>query len=333
MPVELLLEIGTEEIPSGYLEEGLNNMKGLAESLLKENRIPISGDLVTYCTPRRLVLAGTGIAEKQDNIIQKVTGPPKKAAFDKDGSPTKAALGFANKHDMSVHDLQIIETPRGEYLYVKREIAGRPTIEVLSEILPELISGLPWPKSMRWGDVGFQFVRPVHWILALLDGKVIPFETAGVKSGNLSKGHRFMAPGTVEIIGIEDYLEKMNASFVMVNQEARKREIQTQVDEKAKEISGTPMDDSGLVATVSNLVEFPSAMYGSFDKGFLDLPDPVLITAMREHQKYFAIRDNKGKLMPHFVAVNNTTARDESIVRKGHERVLRARPFHVPCER
>ena len=325
MPVELLLEIGTEEIPSGYLEEALNNMKGLAESYLKENRVPISGSFTTYCTPRRLVLTATGIGEKQDDITQEVTGPPRQAAFDKEGNPTKAALGFAKKHDMSVDDLRIIETPRGEYLYIKKEITGRPTIEVLSEFLPKLISEIPWPKSMRWGDVGFQFVRPVHWVLALLDGIVIPFEVAGVKSGNLSMGHRFMAPGAIEIRGIEDYFRKMKDSYIMVDQEVRKKEIEKQVNKKAGDISGTPMEDADLVAIVSNLVEFPSAMNGSFDKNFLDLPDPVLITAMREHQKYFAIRDSSGKLMPHFVAVNNTIARDESVVRKGHERVLRAR--------
>jgi glycyl-tRNA synthetase beta chain len=325
MSVEFLLEIGTEEIPSGYLDNALDDLKRLAESYLEKNRIKFSGGLFTSGTPRRLVLFGKEIAERQEDLIQEVTGPPKKAAYDKEGRPSKAAIGFAVKYGISVDDLQVVNTVKGEYLYIKREIPGRPTSEVLSEILPQVISEIPWPKSMRWGDIAFPFVRPVHWILALLDGTVIPFETAGVKSGNRTMGHRFMTPLAMEISGLRDYFQKMKDSFVMINQEDRRKEIEGEVLRKAKEVSGIPMKDMELVKTVSNLVEYPSAVCGAFDKRFLDLPDPVLITVMKKHQKYFAIQDKKGKLMPYFVAVNNTVARDESVVRKGHERVLRAR--------
>ncbi|MDB9822644.1 glycine--tRNA ligase subunit beta [Deltaproteobacteria bacterium] len=325
MTVEFLLEIGTEEIPSDYLDNALTDLKRLAESYLEENRIPLAGELFTYGTPRRLVLFCNEIAEKQEDMLQEVTGPPKKAAYDQEGNPTKAAIGFAGKHGISVDDLQVVETPKGEYLHVKREIMGRPTGDVLSEILPRLLSETPWPKSMRWGDVGFSFVRPVHWILAILDGRVIPFEAAGVKSGNITRGHRFMSPRELEIKDLTDYFQNIKDNSVMINQEDRRNEIESEVIKKAKEVSGIPMEDPELVVTVSNLVEFPSAVCGSFDKEFLELPDPVLITAMRKHQKYFAIQDQNGKLIPHFVAVNNTLARDESVVRKGHERVLRAR--------
>ncbi|MBW2609154.1 MAG: glycine--tRNA ligase subunit beta [Deltaproteobacteria bacterium] len=325
MPAELLIEIGTEEIPSDYLENGLRELKRLTETCLKENRIHQSGGLNVYGTPRRLVLIGKEIADRQEDMVQEVTGPPKKAAYDQEGNPTKAALGFAKKHGVSVDDLQSVETPKGEYLHVKLKIPGRPTSEILTEIFPKLITDIPWPKSMRWGDIGVPFVRPIHWVLALLGGEVIPMDAAGVRSGNKTRGHRFMAPRAMEIKDLQDYLQKMKESSVIIDQAERRILVQKEVIKKAKTVSGIPMEDPELLTKVANLAEFPSAVCGGFDKAFLDLPDPVLITAMKEHQKYFAIKDKDGRLMPNFVAINNTKARDESIVRKGHERVLRAR--------
>lgn len=325
MAGELLLEIGTEEIPAGYLDRGLDELKRLAESYLKENRIRVDADLEVCGTPRRLVLIGKAIADEQEEVVREVTGPPKKVAFDGEGNPTKAALGFAEKQAVSVEDLAILDTPKGEYVYVKRTIPGRPTREVLSEILPKVITEIPWPKSMRWGLVGFPFVRPIHWILALFDGGVVPFELAGVTSGNATKGHRFMAPRTLEINSLEDYLRKMKENSVVIDRRERERSVKKMVEAAAGRAKGIPMDDPELLSTVSNMVEYPSAVCGGFDRAFLDLPGPVLITAMREHQKYFALQDKEGRLMPNFVAVNNTLARDESVVMKGHERVLRAR--------
>jgi glycyl-tRNA synthetase beta chain len=322
---ELLLEIGTEEIPSGYLESGLKELRRLAESYLRDNRIEMEGGLYTYGTPRRLVLVGKAIADRQEDTIQELTGPPKKTAFDEEGNPTKAAFGFAKKQGVSVDELQLLETPKGEYLHFKRKMPGRPTIELLSEILPELIANIPWPKSMRWGTGGFSFVRPIHWVLALFNGEVISFEVAGVRSGNKSRGHRFMAPQIMEIDDLQDYLRKMNEGSVVIDQREREGEVEKAISTAAKTVSGTPMRDPELLSTVANMVEYPSAICGGFDKAFLNLPDPVLITAMKEHQRYFPIRDREDRLMPNFVAVNNTIARDEYIVRKGHERVLRAR--------
>ena len=322
---ELLLEIGTEEIPSEYLEQGLQELRQLAESYLRDNRIEMKEGLVTFGTPRRLVLVGRAIADKQEDMVQEMTGPPKKAAFDEQGNPTKAAFGFAKKQGVSVDELQTIETPKGEYLYVKRTMPGRHTREILSEALPELIASIPWPKSMRWGHETFSFVRPIHWVLALFSGEVIPFEVAGVRSGDKTKGHRFMAPHTMKIHDLQDYLEKMKESFVIIDQTEREGEVEKAAVAAAKTVSGTILRDPELLSTVANMVEFPSAVCGSFDEEFLDLPDPVLITPMKKHQRYFSICDQDGRLMPHFVAVNNTIARDESVVRKGHERVLRAR--------
>nr|MBC8461251.1 glycine--tRNA ligase subunit beta [Deltaproteobacteria bacterium] len=322
---DLLLEIGTEEIPSTYLNRGLEEFGHLAKDYLRENRIVVEGSISTYGTLRRLVLVGKAIADKQEDTIQEITGPPKKAAFDKQGNPTKAAFGFAKKQGVSVEELQLLDTPKGEYLYVKRKIPGRPTIDLLSEFLPELIANIPWPKSMRWGSGGFSFVRPIHWMVAIFDGKVIPFEVAGVRSGNKTRGHRFMASQFIEVGDLQDYLRKMTKSSVIIDRREREGKVEESVIKAAKKISGTPIEDPELLSIVTNMVEFPSAICGSFDKSFLNLPDPVLITSMREHQRYFSIRDQEGRLMPNFVAINNTIARDESIVRKGHERVLQAR--------
>jgi len=322
---ELLLEIGTEEIPSDYLENGLKELKRLAELYLKDNRIEIEGGLHTYGTPRRLVLAGKSIADTQEDTIQEITGPPQRAAFDEEGNPTKAAFGFAKKQGVSVDELQLLETPKGVYLYIKRKMPGRLTITILSEVLPKLIANIPWPKSMRWGSEEFSFVRPIHWVLALFNGNIIPFEVAGITSGTQTRGHRFMAPQSMEIEGLEDYLQKMNESSIIIDQKEREERVEKAVITAAKTVSGLPVIDPELLFTVTNMVEFPSAICGGFDKAFLALPDPVLITAMKEHQRYFSVRDREGNLMPNFVAVNNTVARDESIVIRGHERVLQAR--------
>ena len=325
MMAELLLEIGTEEIPAGYLESGLRELKRLAGECLKENRIDLAGGLDVYGTPRRLVLMGKGVSEKQKDLIQEVTGPPKKVAYDKNGVPTRAAEGFAKKQGVSVEELKTIETPKGEYLFVKQEIPGRPTLEILSERLSGIIGEIPWPKSMRWGEVGFPFVRPVHWILCLFDGRVVPFEMAGVQSGSTTFGHRFMGPEKVSVSNIADYLKVMAGAFVILDPRERQRVVVKAARDAAASVGGVPADDPELVQTVANLTEYPTAVCGGFEKAFLDLPDVVLITAMREHQKYFAVTDEKGALMPNFVAVNNTKTRDESIVCRGHERVLRAR--------
>jgi glycyl-tRNA synthetase beta chain len=322
---ELLLEIGTEEIPSGYLENGINVLRELAEAFCSENSIKVKERLSSYGTPRRLVLFGKDVAEKQDDKVEEVVGPPRKVAYDKDGLPTKAAEGFAARQSVAVEDLNSIQTPKGEYVYVKKDIPGKPTREILAGGLPKIIADIPWPKSMRWGRVDFVFTRPIHWILALFDGQVIPFEIAGVRSGNCSRGHRFMAPATVTVAGFEEYLHKMRAGYVVIGQREREERVKVVAREAAESVEGAPAEDPELVATVANLVEYPSAVCGGFDVAFLELPAAVLITSMKEHQKYFAVYDAQGTLMPYFVAVNNTIARDESVVRRGHERVLRAR--------
>ncbi|MBW1790316.1 MAG: glycine--tRNA ligase subunit beta [Deltaproteobacteria bacterium] len=325
MVAELLLEIGTEEIPSGYLEKGLSEFRRLAEESLKENRIDRAGGLFTFGTPRRLVLIGKAIAEKQEDLVQEVTGPPVGVAYDEQGRPTKAAQGFARKQGLDVNNLERIETPKGEYLFAKRHVPGRNTAEILEEVFPELISRIPWPKSMRWGTVGYSFVRPIHWVVALFGGKPLSFDVAGVRSGDTTRGHRFMAPDALPVYDVEDYLQKTRRSYVLIDQKEREDILAKAVVEAAASVGGIPSDDPELLATNANLTEYPSVVCGGFDEAFLSIPDPVLITAMKSHQKYFAVHGEEGRLMPNFVAVNNTLTKDPDVVRRGHERVLRAR--------
>jgi glycyl-tRNA synthetase beta chain len=322
---EFLLEIGTEEIPSGYIEDGLRELKRLMEVRLAEQRIDVGPGFAACGTPRRLVLSGRAIGARQPDTVREITGPPAKAAYDDRGNPTRAARGFAAKHGVPVEKLESIETPRGAYVFVRMEVPGRPASDVLAEIVPGVIRDLPWPKSMTWSDIGFHFTRPIHWLVALLDGEVIPFEVAAVRSGRTTRGHRFMSPEEFEVTGVEDYFERMPKARVMVSQEDRRSEVVRLAGEAAASVFGEADLAPELVATVANLVEYPSAVCGSFDRAFLDLPDPVIITPMAEHQRYFAVRDSEGRLMPNFVAINNTLARNPDVVRRGHERVLRAR--------
>lgn len=322
---ELLLEIGTEEIPAGYLANGLNSFLNLTFEMLKENRIEMETPLYAYGTPRRLILLGRGLPQKQEDMTQEITGPPMAAAYDQDGQPTKAAKGFAKKQGVSIGELSTTMTPKGEYLFVKRQIAGKSTGQILAEILPKVVERIPWPKTMRWGNVGFSFVRPIHWILALFDGEIIPFTIAGITANTVTFGHRFLAPDAVQVSGIDEYLQAMKKGFVIIDQKERQKLIEEKIEAAARELGGKPGRDPELLSTVANLVEYPSAVCGRFDEAFLRLPAPVLITPMKEHQKYFAVYNDEDSLMPNFVAINNTLARDEKVVKTGHERVLRAR--------
>lgn len=321
---ELFLEIGTEEIPAGFVPKALEAMDGLIRKELSTLRIK-HGDVKTFGTPRRLVLSVAELAERQEDVSLQVMGPAKKAAFDANGDLTKAAEGFAKSQGVDVSDLRVIETPKGEYLAIQKEEKGKSTAEILEGVLPRIISSIPFRKSMRWGDMDVRFARPVHWIVALLGGEVIHFTFGDIKSGNESYGHRFMAPGAFKAYGLADYLEKTEKAFVIVEQEKRKNEIWRQVTELASTMKGQAALDADLLDTVTFINEYPVGVLGSFDEEFLKLPEEVLITSMREHQKYFYVRDKDFKLLPYFITMSNTRAKDMDVVRKGNERVLRAR--------
>ncbi len=324
MAKDLLFEIGTEEIPARFIEPALKAIKNLAAEELQKLSLSFSG-IKTLATPRRLTLYVAELAERQPDRVEEILGPPKQAAFDADGKPTKAALGFAKRHNVSVEELSVKETPKGEYVCVTKKIPGEETINLLPTFLEKLVKSIPFPKTMRWGTKKLRFARPIRWFLALYGKQVIPFELAGVKAGNITFGHRFMAPEPIEIEDFVSYVRKLREAFVVVEPEERLAKTKDEVTDAALDISAEVLEDVELLHENANLVEFPYATLGNFEPKFLSLPRPVLITAMREHQRYFSVVDKEGNLLPHFIAVNNTKPEDPSALIAGHERVLRAR--------
>lgn len=319
----MLLEIGTEEIPSGFIPPAL---EGMRESLLAEmqtQRIAY-GKTRVMGTPRRLTLFAE-LEEHQRPLETEKIGPPKNVAFDPQGNPTKAALGFAQREGVQVEDLKVVTTDKGEYLCARKQEAGRETRSILSEVLPRVIAAIPFPKSMRWSDLELRFARPIHWILALFDGTVIPFSVEHVQSDSLTRGHRFLHPESFQVKGLNDYLDGLRQASVIVDPEEREQLIRSEVQKAARQGGGKPLESEDLLKEITYLVEYPVAICGGFDKEYLKLPREVLITAMQHHQRYLPVVNTKGKLLPAFVAVSNTKAQDMEVVKKGNERVLRAR--------
>ncbi|MBW1895257.1 MAG: glycine--tRNA ligase subunit beta, partial [Deltaproteobacteria bacterium] len=321
---DLLLEIGTEEIPADYIEPALNALSTLLLKRLTEARIE-HGDVSILGTPRRLAVMVTDVAGRQKPLTTDVTGPPAKVGFDENGMPTIAAKRFAEKVKVAVNSLTTIETEKGSYLCARRIERGNDTGSILKGILPDLVLSIPFPKKMKWADLSIEFARPIHSILALFGDKVIPFVLGNVKSGRYMFGHSFMNPGRIRLSKPDEYVEALRLAHVLVNMEERKKQVVSGIDKAAREQGGRVLQDDDLVDIVNNLVEYPAIVAGNFDKAFLGLPPEVLITAMREHQKYFAVIDKKKNLMPFFIAVNNTHVKDMALVARGHERVLRAR--------
>lgn len=321
---ELLLEIGTEEIPAGFIPQALVDVESLIRKELDANRINFDG-VKTLGTPRRLVLVIESISEKQRDEETRRVGPSKQAAFDSEGKLTKAAIGFAKSQSVPVESLKLIQTEKGEYVCAVKQEFGRPTPELLSSVLPKLILSIPFQKSMKWGEVPIRFARPIHWVLALFGGEVVPFEVGNVRSGNLTYGHRFMHPGSIEVHDFYSYLQKLREGFVIVDPEERKKRIEEGMDKEAASVSGKILKDEDLLNEVNFLVELPVTLCGTFDREFLSLPGEILIHSMKEHQRYFPVIDEDGRLLPHFVFISNIVPRDQKMVVKGNERVLRAR--------
>jgi glycyl-tRNA synthetase beta chain len=324
MHQELLLEIGTEEIPAGFLPKAMADMEALIRKELESARVPF-GTIRTLATPRRLTLVVSGVATEQPNLSSRAMGPAKQIAFGPDGKPTKAGEGFARGQGVDPSALKLISTEKGEYVCVDKEEAGRPTAVLLTEILPRLINAIPFKKSMRWKDLDVRFARPVHWIVALYGGQIVPFTFGNIESGNLSRGHRFMANSTFEVRDFAHYLEESKRHFVIADPLERQAIIRREVAKLAAGSGGTVLDDPELLEQVSYLVEYPSAILGTFSPDFLQVPKEVLITSMRSHQRYFSLVDAEGKLLPCFITVPNTVAQDPKVVVRGNERVLRAR--------
>ena len=320
MEQKLLFEIGTEEIPAKFMPGILEQLKGLAEKKLQELRVPFTS-VTVFGTPRRMTFIADGVEETQASTVVESKGPSIKIAFGADGAPSKAAQGFARGQGIAVEDLVV----RGEYVYAVKQLTGQAVIELLPAFLTDIVESLSFPKNMRWADHDFRFVRPIRWLVALLDDKIIPIEITGVKSGRNTIGHRFLSKGEVEIATAGDYEKVLREHFVLVDQDERRKIIRQQVEELAQKEGGIAEIDEDLLEEVVYLVEYPTALCGHFDDKFLTLPKEAVITPMREHQRYFPVLTADGKLLAKFITVRNGNSEGLDIVAHGNERVLRAR--------
>src|SRR5437660_5184195 len=321
---DFLLEIGCEEIPARMIDAASRELRERLSTLLQRERLEPAGAISHLDTPRRLAVLASGIPGSQPDITEQVNGPSAQIAY-KEGQPTPDAQASAKNVGVDVGKLEKVSTPKGEYLAATVTRKGRTAAEILAETLPKEISALYWPKNMYWRKRGEVFVRPVRWLVAMLDEQVVPLELFGIPAGKTSRGHRIMAGGPVAISKPSAYVEALRAAKVLDAAE-REQVIRKALDAATRTITGARWrEDKALVATVVNLTEFPSVILGSFDPEFLDLPEEVLVTVMRDHQKYFAVEDANGKLLPHFLAVLNTDGDPQGLIRHGNERVLRAR--------
>ena len=323
---DILLEIGTEEIPARMVDSAREELARRVTDLLQRERLADAPTVQSYSTPRRLAVMASGVADAQPDIREQVTGPSIKVAY-KDGAPTAAAEAFSRKVNVPVEALEKITTGKGEYLAATVQKKGRPAAEILAESLPKEIAGIYWAKSMYWrGKSAERFVRPVRWLVTLLDGEVVPLEFAGIRAGRDTEGHRILSSGTLSISRPADYASTLAQGSVIATAAEREQRIRKALDAATRTIPGARWrEDKTLLDTVVNLTEFPSVVLGNFDPEFLSLADEVLVTVMRDHQKYFALEDADGKLLPHFLAVLNTSGDPDGLIRHGNERVLRAR--------
>ena len=320
MAKDLLFEIGAEEIPAGFMPNILGQLKQLAETKLNDAHLPFES-IETYGTPRRLALIVKGLSDASAEISERHKGPSASIAYDADGNATKAAIGFARGKGLDVADLVVEDG----YIYAETKTAGVPAKDIVSEMLPQLITGLNFPKSMHWGDLDAKFVRPVRWLVALLDEEVIPVEFATVKSGNVTRGHRFLGADEITIKNAASYVDTLKENFVMVDQDARRELISKQLHDMAASKNASIVWDDDLLEEINYLVEWPTALCGGFEESYLALPDAAIITPMKDHQRYFPLVDQEGKLLPMFLTVRNGSDHSIEVVQAGNERVLRAR--------
>ena len=320
MAKDLLFEIGAEEIPAGFMPNILGQLKQLAETKLNDAHLSFES-IATYGTPRRLALIVKGLADTSAEISERHKGPSASIAYDADGNPTKAAIGFARGKGLDVADLVVEDG----YIYAETKTAGVPAKDIVTDMLPQLIIGLNFPKSMHWGNLDAKFVRPVRWLVALLDEEVIPVEFATVKSGNVTRGHRFLGADEITIKNAASYVDTLKENFVMVDQDARRELISKQLHDIAASKNASIVWDDDLLEEINYLVEWPTALCGGFEESYLALPDAAIITPMKDHQRYFPLVDQDGKLLPMFLTVRNGSDHSIEVVQAGNERVLRAR--------
>ncbi|RSD22748.1 glycine--tRNA ligase subunit beta [Mesobacillus subterraneus] len=319
----LLLEIGLEEMPARFITDAINQIASKVESWLKDHHIGFDG-INLYSTPRRLAILVMNVDERQEDSEEEAKGPAKKIAIGADGEWSKAAVGFTRGQGMTVDDIYFKELNGVEYAHVRKFIKGQETADLLVE-LKGIITGMTFPKNMRWADLELRYVRPIKWLVAMFGNDIIPFDIAGVQTGNITRGHRFLGEEAVQLTIPEDYEEVLLGQYVVADSKKRKEAITSQL-EKVEEENGwvIPVDEE-LLEEVNNLVEYPTALYGRFEDEFLDIPSEVLITSMKEHQRYFPVKSKDGELLPHFITVRNGDHLHIEKVAKGNEKVLRAR--------
>jgi len=321
---DLLLEVGAEEIPASFIAPALEDLKRVLTERMAEARLK-HGEVRTYGTPRRLGVWVKGVADAGEDVTKEVLGPSAKAAFDAQGKPTKAAEKFAEGLKLTVDKLGRAQTAKGEYLSARVEEKGRPAADILQDALHTAVHSINFRKSMRWGDVDMAFARPVQWLVALLGGDVLPVVFGDVKSGRTTYGHRFLAPGPIELKAPADYEPALEKAQVVPDIAKRRALLEGKLASAALVAGGRIMEDPALVEQVTNLVELPNPVVGSFEPRHLDLPPEVLVQEMKSHQRYFSLTDAGGKLLPRFIAVSNTPVRDEQLSLRGYQRVLASR--------
>lgn len=321
---ELFIETGTEEIPAGYIGPALEYFEKELTGFLKKNRIE-AGSAKIFGSPRRLAVCVADVSARQEDVTEVMHGPSVKAAYDSEGKPTKAAIGFARGKGVDVESLTVVKTAKGEVVCATVEKKGVDTVKVLNEYLPQLISGAPFPKKMRWADKKIAFARPIHWIAAVFDGAPLSFSLDGIQCGNVSRGHRFLKPGTFEFSDLASYLDQCEKHFVTPDSAVREKSIEEQIQALAGEVGGVVKNDPGLLSEVANLVEYPTAIICDFDSRYLQLPQELLVMTMKVHQRYFPVWDAAEKLMPYFITVSNITPGPGDEIKNGNRRVLTAR--------
>lgn len=320
---EFLLEILAEEIPAGVLPAARNDLlQGLAKVLADER---VNGTFFVHSTSRRLIVVGRDLPESQPDYETEAVGPSVTVAFDKEGVPTRAAEGFARGQGVPVESLTRSVTPKGEYVVAKKTVTGCATSDVIAEFLPPLIEKMTFPRMMRWGDGRWNWIRPVHSVVALFDGLVVPFTLFGIESGRVTTGHRTLSEGRLVVTGVDDYLSKLRHAHVEPDFAVRRHILFEKAESLAAAAGGVPASDPDLLDTLAHLVEAPGLVCGSFDPAFLELPEEILVTTMREHQKVLPVRNAEGKLAPYFLAVSDHVGDPKGLIVKGNEWVINAR--------
>ena len=321
---ELVIELGVEEIPASMLEDAVSQFASILLELFEAHRLS-AGKCTRWHTPRRIIVGFYDIPVRQDDLIETISGPPRKVAYDAAGAPTKAALAFAQKNGVSLSKIVILQTPKGEYLSIKRKVRGEKTLRILERVIPAAIGKIQFVKTMHWSVDRFRFIRPLRWIVSVFGGKVVRFKLADVTSSKFTSGHRFLGKSRIAVSSLASLQDELRKNSVLVDPEERLACIKEGLLREAKACGGQLLEDEELLKTVVNLNEAPSVVRGTFEPRFLSLPQEILITVMREHQKYFSVLDDAKQLLPAFLAIVNTQSDPDHVIRSGHERVLRAR--------